>query len=82
MTPEFFDDTLERFMKRQPFAPFMVELNGGERFEVDHAHAVTWREGRAAFLGPGGILQLFDSQSVLQFIDAPAHAIRSKRPKK
>ncbi len=83
MTPENFDEALEALTSRQPFRPFTVELHGGERFDIDHPRAVTWSEGKGAgFVGPGGILRIFDNESVVQFINAPAHAIRPRKPKK
>jgi hypothetical protein len=83
MTPEVFNDGLELLTSRRPFRPFIIELVGGDRFEVDHANAVAWGEGRGiGFFGPGGVPHIFDSESVLQFIDAPAHAIRPRKPKK
>ena len=83
MTRENFEQTLETLMSRQPFMPFVVELHGGERFEIDHPHAMAWGEGQAAaFIGPGGMLRIFDNESVLQFINAPAHAIRPRKPRK
>jgi hypothetical protein len=82
MTRETFEETLELFLERRPFKVFVVELNSGERFEIDSPHATAHREGKAVFNGPGGVLRIFDNESVLQIIDAPAHAIRSKKPKK
>jgi hypothetical protein len=82
MTAENFDETLQTLMTRQPFRAFTVELHGGERFEIDSPR-VAWSDGKAAaFVGPGGILHIFDNESVLQFIDAPAHEIRPKKPRK
>jgi hypothetical protein len=65
MTAENFDETLQTLMTRQPFRAFTVELHGGERFEIDSPR-VAWSDGKAAaFVGPGGILHIFDNESVL-----------------
>ena len=82
MTRETFEETLDLLMERQPFMPFMVELHGGERFEIDHPRAIAWGEGKGVFLGPGGVMRIFDNEGVVQIIDAPAHAIRSKKQRK
>ncbi len=68
MTAENFNTLLEGLRQRQPFQVFTVVLNGGERFEVDHANALLIREGVAVFLAPGGVPMVFDHDSVLQFI--------------
>jgi hypothetical protein len=52
---------------------FTVELNGGQRFEVDHPGALVVRDGVAVFLAPGGIPIWFDHESVNQIIGAPAN---------
>jgi hypothetical protein len=82
VTRENFEQTLRLFTERRPFAPYVLELNGGERYEVDHPGGLAFGEGKGVFVGPGGILRIFDNESVLQIIDAPAHAIRPRKPKK
>lgn len=73
MTVEHFQETISTLMERQPFRLFTVELNTGERIEIDHARALIVRGGAAVFLGPGGIPHLFDHESVNQIIVAPAN---------
>jgi hypothetical protein len=82
MTRDTFEQTLDLFMVRHPFRPFMVKLHGGERFEIDHPRVLAFSDGKGVFLGPGGIMRIFDNEGVVQIIDAPAHAVRSKKPKK
>jgi hypothetical protein len=72
MTAENFDTVLQEFQSVQPFRVFTVELVGGRRFEVDHPRAMVVREGVAVFLAPGGVPIVFDHNSVLSFIAAPA----------
>ena len=81
MTRDNFEDAVKELMAVQPFKPFIVELHGGERFQVDRRGALAWGDGATVFLGPGRILRIFDNESVVQIINAPAHAVRSRRPK-
>ncbi len=64
MTAENFDQVLNGLADRVPFQVFTVELNGGQRFEVDHPRALVVRDGVAVFLAPGGVPVWFDHDSV------------------
>ena len=68
MTAESFDEVLLRYYDRRPFQPFTVALVNGDRCEVDHPTAITFRGGFAVVIGPGGVLHLFDHEGVAQFI--------------
>jgi hypothetical protein len=72
MTAENFDRVLRGLADRKPFQVFTVELHGGQRFEVDHPHAMVVRDGVAVFIAPGGVPIWFDHDSVNQIIAAPA----------
>jgi hypothetical protein len=72
MMAEDFDHVLGELIQRQPFRVFTEELNGGQRFEIDHPRAVVVRDGVAVFIAPGGIPIWFDHESVTQIIGAPA----------
>jgi hypothetical protein len=72
MTADHFDQTITALIERTPFQLFTVELNTGERIEIDHAHTLVVRDGNAVFLGPGGVPHWFDHDSVNQIIAAPA----------
>ncbi len=74
MTMENFQKVLRAMIRRQPFKPFTVELNTGNRIEIDHPEATVMREGAAIFIGPGFVPVYFDHNSVTQIIDWPAHA--------
>jgi hypothetical protein len=74
MTAENFDRVLTGLTQRRPFRVFTVELNTGERFEIDGPNALVTRDGVAVFLAPGGIPVWFDHESVNQFVGAPAGA--------
>jgi hypothetical protein len=72
MTAENFDSVLQGLRQRQPFHVFTVELNGGQRFEIDQPGALVVRDGVAVFIAPGGVPIWFDHESVNQVIGAPA----------
>ena len=82
MTRENFEEALLFFTERKPFTPFTLELNGGERYKVEHPGRIAWTDVKGVFLGPGGLMRILDNESVLQIIDAPAHAIRPRKSKK
>lgn len=69
MTAEAFDDVLGALLDRRPFQIFTVELNGGEKIEIDHPRAISYREGFAHFTAPGGKLYWFDHTSVNKLMD-------------
>jgi len=68
MTLENFDAVLRLLQHTQPFRVFTIELNTGERFEVDHASALAVRDGGGVFVGPGGTPHWFDFTTVNQII--------------
>jgi hypothetical protein len=73
MTAEHFDEQITALIERVPFRLFTVELNTGERIEIDRSRALVVRAGSAVFMGPGGVPHLFDHESVNQIIAAPAN---------
>ena len=68
MNADHFRETLTELTERVPFQMFTIELNTGEQLQVDHTLAIAANGGRAVFIGPGGKLQIFDSESVNQVI--------------
>ena len=79
MTAEHFQETLDVLLDVRPFKPFTVELNTGQRIEIDHPRAVSSRSGYAIFTSPGGVPIFFDHDGVNQIIHAPAHSAPGKR---
>lgn len=73
MTAENFDEVLKQLIHRRPFQVFTIELHGGQRFEVDHSHALVVRDGVAVFLAPGGTPIWFDHDSVNQILGTGAN---------
>jgi hypothetical protein len=82
MTAEHFEETLDALMEIRPFKPFTVELNTGQRIEVDHPRALTSRAGHAVFTSPGGALVIFDHESVNQIVNVPVHSAPGRRRSK
>ena len=72
MTAENFDRVLMELYERRPFQLFSIELNTGRKFEVDHPTALTFRNGVAVCLAPGGIPIIFDHESINRIILATA----------
>ena len=64
MTVDNFQVLVEKLSEFRPFQPFTIELAGGKRLEVDHPHALAYRDGLAFFLAPGRIPYWFDHESV------------------
>jgi hypothetical protein len=63
MAAEEFDRLLIGLQQRTAFSAFTIELQGGERFDVDQP-AVAVRDGVAVYLGPGGTPIWFDHDGV------------------
>ena len=74
MTADNFTNVLDGLQQLQPFRVFTVELQGGQRFEVDHPTALVVRDGVAVFLAPDGVPVWFDRESVNQIIGTPANS--------
>ena len=72
MTADNFDQVLRTLQDTRPYKIFTIELNGGQRFEIDHPNALVVRDGVAVFVAPGGIPVWFDHESINAIIAAPA----------
>jgi hypothetical protein len=72
MTVDHFKQSLDGLTIRKPFHPFIVELHGRRRFEVDFSNAVVFRDGVAVFVAPGGVPILFDHESVTAIVGETA----------
>lgn len=75
MTAENFDRALHLLQRRTPYKIFSIELNTGQRFEIDSPFALVVRDGVAVFVAPGGVPILFDHNSVNQIISDSAAAV-------
>ena len=68
MDRETFDSTIRTFKHRKPYRPFTVSLVNGERLEIDHPEAVVVRDGAGVFIGPAGVIAVFDFEGVAQVV--------------
>jgi hypothetical protein len=66
MTPENFDQTLREFIYRQPFQPFLVELDDGRTLEINRP-AVAFGGGTAGFISNTDGLVGFSWENVRHF---------------
>ena len=72
MTVEGFELVVYDLLNAKPFQIFTVQLKDGTLHEIDHPLALGYLQGVAIFTGPGGAKRVFDCDSVLQIIPAPA----------
>ena len=81
MSPDTLQETVRILRAKQPFHPYTLVMNEGGRLEVDHPMALTYYNGVGVFIGPGGTLQMFNSESVNRVIgglsDADQQQIRA-----
>ena len=68
MNSETLEATLKGYFGQLPFHPFTLVMNDGTRLEVDSPLAIAFHEGRVFFWGPGGVPQVFNSESVNRVI--------------
>ena len=73
MSIENFESLIELLLDRRPFQPFTIELENGQRFEVDHRHALAIQQGMALAWPPGGAPLWFDHQSVTSILGDTAN---------
>jgi hypothetical protein len=58
-----FDSTILRFLRQEPFHPFVVELNDGRLIEIVHPR-LAMGGGGAAFISPEDELVEFNCEEV------------------
>ncbi|MBI3821304.1 MAG: hypothetical protein HY289_01345 [Planctomycetes bacterium] len=81
MTVEHFETTIRAMMTVRPFRAFTIELNTGQRYEIDDPLVAAFSEGAGVVFAPGGIPVFFDHESVNQIINSPAHAAPGRKGK-
>ena len=65
--PNQFDETVRRLIKQEPFVPFYVEMDDGQRIWIRQP-AMAWGGGRASFIDPeDGALVGIDYEHVVGF---------------
>jgi hypothetical protein len=63
MSPEQVEEKVIELIHREPFVPFVVELQSGQRLEVPHPRLAI-NAGGAGYIGRDGGLVDFDFNSV------------------
>jgi hypothetical protein len=69
MTRAQFDQVTRSLLKRQPFQPFVIEYDDGQRFVVGQPSELASFAGSASYFDPAGELHLIDSENVRQVIE-------------
>jgi hypothetical protein len=70
MDQETFEETLCSFLRREPFEPFIVEMEDGERIVVEEP-TVAFNGRVAGYLNPSFEIQTFQAEQVLQLRRLP-----------
>ena len=60
---------VDSFKQRQPFQPFVVELDEGERLIVDDPKQLPGFGGAYTYLRPGGNFVFVDPEDVARVVD-------------
>lgn len=63
MTPEQVEQKIIELIYREPFVPFVVEMNDGQCLEIPHPRLAI-NGGGAGFIGPDGGLVDFEFDAV------------------
>jgi hypothetical protein len=74
MTAENFERTLRAFQRRRPFVAFTVELDSGDRIQVDQPEAMVIRGGIAVYVSASGAPSILDHEGVSQVIGETPNA--------
>jgi hypothetical protein len=68
-----FDQVVRAFLERQPFRPFVIEFEEGERFVVDKPEALMAPAfGKTVYFRPDGSFDFVDSENVSQVVELSA----------
>jgi hypothetical protein len=74
MTPEQVEERIIELIHREPFVPFVVEMNDGESLEIRHPRLAI-NGGGAGFIGPDGGLVDFEFKTVRSIIVPNTEAV-------
>jgi hypothetical protein len=70
MPAEAFEQCLRGLLGREPFQPFVIELDTGERFRVESKKSVLYREGGTAlYFHPDDDMDFVHCDGVRRFIE-------------
>lgn len=71
MTADNFYRTMIEKLDREPFQPFVVEMNDGRKVQIDEADSVAIRGGLALCSTKETIYLRVDSEDVRRIVDVP-----------
>ena len=74
MNSESLKAALQTYLSQQPFHPFTLVMNDGTKLEIDSPLAVAFGKNLVFFLGPEGVPQIFNSESVNRVVGDLAEA--------
>jgi hypothetical protein len=69
MTPETFQKELRTLLDRQPFHPFLIELEAGGPWRVDRREAIQYNVGKNAVYIHDGDFDFVECENVRRFVD-------------
>ena len=64
-----FQQAVDAFKQRQPFQPFVIELDDGQRLVVEDPEAFKCFAGGGTWFWPNGDLLLVDGEDVRQVVE-------------
>lgn len=79
MTADDFYRTMIEKLDREPFQPFVVEMNDGSRVQIDEADSVAIRGGLAICTTKEALFVRVDNADVRQIVDVPADQNAAQR---
>ena len=69
MKREQFEQAMNAMLKRQPFRPFVIEMDHGEQFVVGQPEAVHHHAGSALYFHPNEAFDFVDPENVKQLLE-------------
>jgi hypothetical protein len=69
MKREDFEKAVSSLLHRQPFRPFVIELDSGERLVVGQREALGHYVGSATFFRPNGDFDFVEPEDVKQLLE-------------
>ncbi len=72
MTADEFDQAIVDRLERQPFRAFIIELQNGNKLEINRPFSVAIRDGVATCFSGGKIHLHIPSEQVKNVVDSPS----------
>lgn len=70
MTRKSFEQAMQAFLRRDPFRPFVIELDSGEQWVVGQPEALFYHDGgTGVYFRPDGSFDFVDCENVKQLIE-------------